>query len=86
MEIIRKSVPLDPWKVWVLVVVLLWLGMLGDARGMVQGLGSSKSTGNESRTWVEDKLSRLSIRQKIGQLFMVTVFAQADTRDGQILL
>jgi beta-glucosidase-like glycosyl hydrolase/CubicO group peptidase (beta-lactamase class C family) len=52
---------------------------------MVQGLGSSKSTGNESRTWVEDKLSRLSIRQKIGQLIMVPVFAQADTPDAQIL-
>jgi hypothetical protein len=35
--------------------------------------------------WVETTLRQLTLRQKIGQLIMVPVFAQADTADAQVL-
>jgi len=50
------------------------------------GFGSVQAQPNGPRdAWVETTLRQLTLRQKIGQLIMVPVFAQADTADAQVL-
>ena len=56
----------------------LWAFGIGSARAVNQ-----PNKGEEA--WVETTLRQLTLRQKIGQLIMVPVFAQADTADAQVL-
>ncbi|MGA1330008.1 MAG: glycoside hydrolase family 3 N-terminal domain-containing protein [Bacteroidia bacterium] len=85
MEFTRKRLPINWWKYLVLLVVWGVTGTLGYATGTNKGTDLPEPNGNESGVWVEEKLSRMSIRQKIGQLMMVPVFALADTADAQVL-
>jgi beta-glucosidase-like glycosyl hydrolase/CubicO group peptidase (beta-lactamase class C family) len=43
------------------------------------------TSNKDEEAWVEATLSQLTLRQKIGQLIMVPVFAQADTADVRVL-
>lgn len=56
-----------------LPVLILW----------VAGSGPARASG-EMR-WVDSLRSSMSLRQKIGQLIMVPVYAQADTPDAKVL-
>lgn len=50
------------------------------------GFGSVKAQPQSGQdAWVDRTLNQLTLRQKIGQLIMVPVFAQADTADAQVL-
>ncbi|MEY3158215.1 MAG: hypothetical protein RLZZ121_1268, partial [Bacteroidota bacterium] len=50
------------------------------------GFGSVQAQPQPGKdVWVDWTLNQLTLRQKIGQLIMVPVFAQADTADAQVL-
>ena len=66
-------------RYWNLGWMVVWgLGALGFGSVLAQPNGPRDA-------WVETTLRQLTLRQKIGQLIMVPVFAQADTADAQVL-
>ncbi len=68
--------------VWLTLTLVLWGGM-----AMAQ-IGESLR-GLEMNHWpilsVEETLKQMTLKQKIGQLMMVPVYAQADTADAKVL-